>query len=195
MFLATALAAWIAAGCARLAAPAPVSAPVAVTPAPTTLSAAEPVIPDPTAEEPVTAGAWLSPGAIAPGSAAELRVRVRVAAGHYLHAAGAEPPFVPTSVEVTPSNVVKPLGDWEMTGGADANGHLSGTVEFRRRVRVAEGSAAGVHDLTCSLTFQACTPELCWPARVLKLTAPFTVNPAGAPARAAPSPGRTKETP
>lgn len=190
------VAALCAGGCGPVTTLPPPVPPAATRPASAPSTTANPTIPEPSADNPVTAAAWLSPGEIAPGTAAELRVRVRIAAGHYLHAAGTEPPFVPTSIELAPSDAVRPACDWEITRGADAAGRLSGTVEFRRRVRVAEGAAAGRHDLACGLTFQACTPELCWPPRVLKLRASFTVNTPAAPATppAAPTPDRTKET-
>jgi hypothetical protein len=185
--------AWLAGGCG----PAPISRPAdshtGTAPAPIASPAAEPVVAEPSADEPVSAAAWVSPGAVAPGSAAELRVRIRVAAGHYLHPAGAGPPFVSTSIQLVPNNAVRPEGDWKLTSGVDAAGRLSGVVEYRRRVRVVDdAAAAGRHDLVCNLTFQACTAELCWPPRVLQLTAPFTVN---AAAVAAPNLGRTREMP
>jgi hypothetical protein len=139
--------------------------------------AAAPVLAEPTGEEPVTAVAWVNPGRAARGAMTEVRVRVRIAPGYFLHPADAAPPFAPTSIELAPSDAVRPAGEWSRAGAAGA-GRLSGELEFRRPVRVVDGAAAGRHEVVCKLTFQACTPELCWPVRVLTLPASLVVSPA-----------------
>jgi hypothetical protein len=184
------VAVWLAGACARATMRPPPGNGTGTKPARVAAPVVEPVVAVPSPEEPVTAAAWVSPGAVGPGGAAELRVRVRVAAGHYLHPPGARPPFIPTSLDVVPNRAVRPAGDSELVTGADAAGRLAGTVEFRRPIRVDDRSPTGPCDLACTLTFQACTPELCWPARTLTLTAPLTVS-----AAAIPRDRQTRETP
>jgi hypothetical protein len=82
--------------------------------------AREPAIPNPTADAPVSAAAWIVPGSEARGSrgrgrggAMELHVRARIAPGHYLHSTTAGPPFVATSAELESSTVIEPVGEWE----------------------------------------------------------------------------------
>jgi hypothetical protein len=123
----------------------------------------------------VTAAAWLAPPTAVPGGATELRVKVRVAGGYHLYtAAGAKPPFTAASVEIKPSDHVRPNGQCHVEG-ADARERLTGVAEFRQPLRVSEDAAAGHHEVVCVLTFQACNDELCWPPRNLVLKTSFSV--------------------
>jgi hypothetical protein len=142
------------------------------------LSSAEtqPAIPDPTAADPVMAAAWISPGTVSPGSSTELHVLIRVAGGFYLHPADAKAPFVATSVDMQPSDVLRPSGNWTWVRGLDAGGRLSGLIELRSRLILIVGASPERHEVTCFLRFQACNPELCWPPRVLELHAPYVVS-------------------
>jgi len=136
----------------------------------------QPAIPEPTAADPVVAAAWIAPGTVSPGSSAELHVHIRVAGGFYLHPADAKAPFVPTSVDMQPSDVLRPSGNWTLVRGRDAGGQLSGAIELRSRLMLIGGASPGRHEVTCCLRFQACNPELCWPSRVLELHAPYVVS-------------------
>jgi hypothetical protein len=125
----------------------------------------------------VTAAAWLSSPTAVPGGEAELRVRVRVASGYHLYtAAAAKPPFTAASVEIKPSDHLRADGRCEVEG-ADASGRLRDAAEFRQPLRVSDTAAAGLHEVVCTLTFQACNDELCWPPRTLVLRTSLTVVP------------------
>jgi hypothetical protein len=125
----------------------------------------------------VTAVAWLSSPAAVPGGEAELRVKVRVAGGYHLYtAASAKPPFTAASVEVKPSNRLRPDGACKVEG-ADPRGHLRGAAEFRQPLRVSDTAPAGLHEVVSTLTFQACNDELCWPVQTLVLKTSLTVVP------------------
>ena len=139
-----------------------------------------PELPKPSADAPVTAAAWVEPAA--PASRAgdmELHVRARIAPLHYLHSPDAQAPFTPTSVELTPADWITPAGEWELLSMPDARGHLMDVVEFRRRMRLSEAVRPGRYEVECALKYQACTDELCWPPRVLKLKAPLDFEAAG----------------
>jgi hypothetical protein len=140
----------------------------------------EPDVPAPTADNPVTAVALLTPLDVAPAAAAELRVRLRIAPGHHLYApappGAAATPFIAATVDLKSSDVLQPAGDW-VAPVANADGHLTGTVEFRRPVRVVAGAAPGSHEASCVVTYQACTSELCWPPRAIQVNLTFTVAP------------------
>jgi hypothetical protein len=149
------------------------------TPSVRSAAAVEPAIPDPTSDAPVTAAAWIIPGTDARRGDMDLHVRARIAPGHYLHSTTAEAPFTPTSVELVPSDWITPAGGWELLTPPDAHGRLTDVVEFRHRVRLTEGVKPGRYEVDCTLKYQACTDELCWPPRVLELKAPLALKAAG----------------
>jgi hypothetical protein len=147
-------------------------------PPPLVMSTAPPPdVPNPSADAPVTAAAWVEPAPMPRGGGdLELHVRARVAPLHYLHSADAEAPFTPTSVELVSSDAVTPAGEWELLSKPDERGHLMDVVDFRRRLRVSDPAKAGRYEVECALKYQACTDELCWPPRVLQLKAPLVLE-------------------
>jgi hypothetical protein len=136
-----------------------------------------PEISEPSAENPVTAAAWMTPGDVSSGEPAEVRVRVRIAPAHHLYAPGvpADAPGIPVSLVLKPLDALEPVGEWTFPE-TDGNKHLTGVVEFRRAVRVRQGTAAGAHQVACELRYQACTSELCWPPRTLTLSVALNVR-------------------
>jgi hypothetical protein len=136
-----------------------------------------PAPPAPSSDEPVTAAAGLSSATAVPGGATEIRVTVRVAGGYHLYtAAAALPPFTAASVEVKRSDQIRPAGRCEVEG-ADDRGSLRGAAEFRQPLRVSDTAARGRHEVVCTLTYQACNDELCWPPQTLVLRTSLTVVP------------------
>lgn len=130
----------------------------------------EPDVPAPSADNPVTVGAWVRPGVLNAGEAGVLVVQLRVAGGHHLYASDKAGALTGTSVRMEEGGVVRAAGEWVGPAVA-ADGFLTGVVEFRRAVRVAEGAPAGKGEVECAVTFQACTDELCWPARTEEVRA------------------------
>src|SRR5687768_6468409 len=98
-------------------------------PDPPHFTSARPNVPEPpppSADDPVTAAAWLAPPTAVPGGAAELRVKVRVADGYHLYtAAAANHPFTAASIEVKPADPIRPNGRCAVQG-ADERGRLRG---------------------------------------------------------------------
>ncbi|MDB5320192.1 MAG: disulfide bond corrector protein DsbC [Phycisphaerales bacterium] len=127
-----------------------------------------PEVPTPTADNPVAATLWLTTAR----DALELHLQLHIAPGHHLYA-NTSAPFTPTTVHLTSPDLL-PTGPLQ-SPIPDAQGHLTGVVEFRQQLRLAPTAAPGTHDLACDVTFQACNPELCWPPRTLTLKTSFTV--------------------
>jgi hypothetical protein len=44
-------------------------------------------------------------------------------------------------------------------------------------VRAADAAAPGMHELVCTLNYQACNDEVCWPPRKIVLKTSFRVLP------------------
>jgi len=142
---------------------------------PTTSITEEPPITVPTSDNPVTAVAWVTPQSAKPGSNVDLHVRVWVAAGYHLYAAGVEPPFTPVSVKLIPCDDLLAIGPWKLSD-ADADGHLTNVIDFRQQLHITPGFAVGVQEVSCELTYQACNSELCWPPCTLRLRASFNLR-------------------
>jgi hypothetical protein len=128
----------------------------------------------PTAETPVTATLWLTPA----GNNVHLHLQLHIAPGHHLYAATAGP-FTPTAVKLNSPDLLPTAP--KQSPDPDAQGHQTGTVEFRQQLHLAPNVAPGSHELACDLTYQACNPELCWPPRTLTLKTSFTVIEKGSP--------------
>ena len=134
----------------------------------------EPQITVPTTDNPVTATAWVTPQG-KPGGNLELHVRIRVVAGHHLYSAGALSPFTPVSVKLIPCDQLLPIGPWKISD-ADAYGQLTNVIDFSQQLRIAPGFALGGQGVSCELTYQVCSSELCWPPRTLRLHASFNLT-------------------
>jgi hypothetical protein len=129
----------------------------------------------PTPERPVTAAVRIDTIRITRGSDIDVRVLVRIAPGHWLYArTDAGSPFNSVTLKLTAEASIRESGPWQFPR-ADARGHIYGDVEFRGRLHAAEEIAPGTYPVRCELTYQACTAELCWPPRTLKLETTLTV--------------------
>jgi hypothetical protein len=134
-----------------------------------------PQLPTPTPDNPVTAALWLTS---AIDNDLELHLQLQIAPAHHLYA-NTSTPFTPTTIKLT-SPDLRPIS-LLLAPTPDAQGHLTGVVEFQQQLHVSPTAAPGPHELICDVTFQACNPELCWPPRTLTLKTSFTVIEKGSP--------------
>ena len=129
----------------------------------------------PSDSEPVTAVMQAIPSQVAPGGTFELTVRVAIASAHHVYARVPDgSPFTATALTLRLPPGVEALGDWSCSEPARSpSGELvyTGSAWFRRRFRVVSGPPRGMPGIEAGLSYQACTEELCWPPRVLPLTA------------------------
>ena len=129
----------------------------------------------PNAEQPTVAQAELSPTKIPPGGTLELILKVKVASTWHIYAVGSpQGPGVPTTLKLTLPEGVEAEGEWNCPAPVRSLGGqmiYEGSLEFRRRLRVAKGAAYGPIDVSCDFVFQACDPFSCQLPTKVVLTA------------------------
>ena len=138
----------------------------------------------PDAKHPIVAHAEISPATARAGETLELIVRVKVAATWHIYAVGgSHGPGVSTTLNLTLPKGVEAQGEWacpQSVRGKDGQMIYEGTLEFRRRLRVAKGAAEGPIDVCCEFAYQACDPFSCRLPTNERLTAKGVVrNPLG----------------
>jgi Disulphide bond corrector protein DsbC len=137
-------------------------------------------VPDPTPGEPVTAVMTIQPNRAAAGETVEVKVRVRIASAHFIHAPGeAGAPFIPIAVNAQLPAGVEPVGDWQLPPPEKGNGTAlvyRDSVVLRRSFKVVSMSTSESLLVTGELRYQVCTDELCWPRGKLQLSAPLTIH-------------------
>lgn len=134
-----------------------------------------PAAPDPTLHEPVTATMVARPERISAGETADLLVSVRIAPGHYVHAASdADTTFAPVTVDVELPEAVEAVGAWEFPSPQSAkNGEhvYRDSLLLRRTLKVPADALPRTHQLTGRVRYQVCNEELCWPLATIEATA------------------------
>jgi hypothetical protein len=129
----------------------------------------------PDAKTPIVAKAEISPAKVRAGEALELIVRVKLAPTWHIYAVGgSQGPGVPTTLKLTLPKRVESEGQWSCpvpVRGTDGQMIYEGTLEFRRRLRVAQGAAGGPIDVSCELGYQGCDPFSCRLPTSARLTA------------------------
>jgi len=110
----------------------------------------------------------------------ELRVSVRIARAHYLHAdAGDGGKFAPLAIEAELPAGVSAVGDWSFPPPEDAGGGkpvYRDAVLLRLPLAVAPDASPGTRTVVATLRCQACNEELCWPPSKLDLSAPLVIG-------------------
>jgi hypothetical protein len=129
----------------------------------------------PDAKTPIVAKAEISPAKVRAGEALELIVRVKLAPTWHIYAVGgSQGPGVPTTLKLTLPKRVESEGQWSCpvpVRGTDGQMIYGGTLEFRRRLRVAQGAADGPIDVSCELGYQGCDLFSCRLPTSARLTA------------------------
>ncbi|WP_165227325.1 hypothetical protein [Aquisphaera insulae] len=121
----------------------------------------------------VAARAECSPAKLRPGEEFTLTVRVEIKDGWHIAAMkGSRGPEVATSLAISMPFDVEPAGEWtgpEPIPGNEGRLTYTGTIEFRRRLRVGKNRYSGPLDGACTLGFQACDPFSCMPPAELDM--------------------------
>lgn len=129
---------------------------------------------------PVTASMKADPTEIYAGSMFEILVRVEIAAAYHLYATNSVgKPFVPITLNLTLPNGVEAVSDWTApppTRTRSGDLIYTDSVQFRRSLRVGSNVSTGLLSIGGELRYQACTEELCWPPRALKLSTTVGVS-------------------
>jgi thiol:disulfide interchange protein len=135
---------------------------------------------EPSSSEPVTATMRANPSTVRAGETFEILVRARIAGSYYLYASNhLDEPFAPVALNLTLPHGVEALGDWKAPAPSRTkSGELiyTDSVLFRRPLKVSSNAPVGVMAIAGELHYQACTEELCWPPRTIKLSASATVS-------------------
>jgi len=137
-------------------------------------------IPDPSPSEPVLVRMMFDPPFGAAGESAELIVYVRIARAHFLHSSGDEDSiFSPVEMRVQFPMELQTKGNWQRPQpGPDSRGQhvFRDAVMLRCPVKVASDAPNSELTVKGQLSFQVCTDELCWPRRLIEVSAPFTIQ-------------------
>ena len=129
---------------------------------------------EPNAEKPVVVTASVEPATLAPGSAAQLVIRVRTAPTWHLYPRDATgtPNTKVTLTPTLPAGITA-AGDWvDPESRADPRAGttvLEGSFEFVLPIRVADDAAPGPRKLQCKLAYQCCDPFRCRPPESVEL--------------------------
>jgi hypothetical protein len=137
-------------------------------------------VPEPSRTEPVTARMDASRQTLSAGDAFELVVRARIIGGSHIYPLNqAEKPFVPTTLQLTLPNGVEVAGDWQASEPSRAKGGekvYTGSVVFRRQLKIGSAAAMGRLSLKGELQYQVCTAEVCWPPKTISLSTAITLE-------------------
>jgi hypothetical protein len=119
----------------------------------------------PTARNPVVAAVELSPWKVHTGDTLDLVVRVQTApTWHIYAAAGSSGPGVATTLALRLPEGIQADGEWsypKSSLGSDNQMIYEGSLEFRRKLRVAAAAAPGPKVVKCARGYQACDPHAC----------------------------------
>jgi hypothetical protein len=142
----------------------------------------------PSDHQPVTAGIAAEHATVRPGDIFDVVVRIRIAEGHHIYAAGPANPavFTGTAVNLTMPDALESVSDWSTLPMARMrNGNLvyTNAVVFRRSLKLRADAPAGSLPIKGILRFQACNDQLCWPPKDLPLATTIQVEP---PSKGAP---------
>ncbi|MCW5557841.1 MAG: hypothetical protein KIT22_08420 [Verrucomicrobiae bacterium] len=125
--------------------------------------------------EPVTSAAWTEPADVHRGTAFDLVVALRIAAGHHIYSPdkGGQGTFAPTTVRLVLPDGLAAEGDWVVSvPDRVKDGRIeAAAVIFRRTIQAGLNAPAGRVSMQVELRYQACTEELCWPPRKVTLEA------------------------
>lgn len=137
---------------------------------------------EPSSSQPLTAAMNSSSPEVVAGERFEIVVRIKIAAAHHIYASNlVDKPFIPATVDLALPRGVETLGDWsgpEPTRARNGAFIYVDSVVLRRPLRIRANVPSGVLSIKGELHYQACTEELCWPPRTIKLVASIQVRPA-----------------
>lgn len=133
----------------------------------------------PSSSQPVTAAMKTTPTEVRAGEIFEILVRVEIAGAHHIYASNVVGKPFPISLNVTFPGGIEASGDWIAPAPSRTKtGELVYTdcVSFRRSLKVGSNVPGGPLSIKGELLYQACTEELCWPPRTIKLSSSVTVR-------------------
>lgn len=132
----------------------------------------------PTARNPVTAGAALTPSNVQPGGTVTLVVQAKTAPTWHIYPVDLKGDIgIPTGLKLNLPDGVEPAGDWAVpeavphVTGAEEYLVYEGEMTFRRTLRVGADASPGPLEVTCDFRYQACDPTSCLPPRTVTLQA------------------------
>lgn len=120
------------------------------------------------------------PATVQPGEIFEIIVQVRIAGGYHIYSTNAaQGPFTPTTLNLLLPQALTPAGEWVVSTTPITSGDATvytGSVSFRRLLKVRLNTAEQPLSLKGELLCQACTAELCWPPAKLELSTALSVS-------------------
>jgi DsbC/DsbD-like thiol-disulfide interchange protein len=137
---------------------------------------------EPSTQQPVVAGAALSPTRVRPGDTLVLTVQVKLAPTWHLYAPeGRHGSGMPVSLKAQLPAGVETAGDWVYPKAAvnlkDQSRVYEDAVIFRYALKVAADARPGPLRVTCEFGYQVCDPFSCRPPTTEKLEASAEVVP------------------
>jgi hypothetical protein len=154
-----------------------------VTPSEATVTDSHFGVTKPSSFQPVVAVMEIIPAKVRKGGTGEILVRLEIAGAHHIYASNiVGKPFIPISLNVTLPDGIEALSDWIAPApNRTKTGELvyTDSMSFRRSLRVGSNVPAGPLSIKGELRYQACTEELCWPPRTIKLSSSVDIGSPG----------------
>lgn len=130
--------------------------------------------------KPVRATIKASQNEAAPGDSFDVVVQVRMSRNFHIYAGNdTNSPNIPTTVNLTLPNGLKPTGEWTNSPAAvqSKDGPLiyTNAVAFHRMVKVSADAPRQTINLSVALRYQACDDNECFPPETLTLETPITI--------------------
>lgn len=120
--------------------------------------------------EPIAAGIGLHPTQFTKGDSGWIGIKVRTAPSWHIFSLNhSRSSGVATELKLELPAGIQAEGEWMAPKPKAPELIYEGTILFRRKLTITPAAAAGPFTLRCQLTYQACDPVVCWPARTIGL--------------------------
>jgi Carboxypeptidase regulatory-like domain/Disulphide bond corrector protein DsbC len=130
-------------------------------------------VPEPSRLNRVTAVMKASRETALAGDTFEIRVRVRIAAGHHIYGTNVVgKPFTPTSIKLTLPDCLELIGNWSAASASPGSqpDEFTDSVLFTHSLKVSPTMPPGQTTIKGELNYQACNKDYCWPPEKTQLS-------------------------
>ncbi len=120
----------------------------------------------PSNSRPISFGGTVAPSTVSPGQPAILVIRVNTAPNWHINEVGRRSELlIPTSLSIDAPMGIELVDDWQLPSAEqieDADGPVyHDDFVFFHHLRVATDATTGTHEITCTVTYQACDNMKC----------------------------------
>jgi Carboxypeptidase regulatory-like domain/Thiol:disulfide interchange protein DsbD, N-terminal len=129
--------------------------------------------PEPSRLNRVTSAMKPSRETVLAGDTFEIRVRIRIAAGHHIYGTNVVgKPFTPTSIKLTLPDCLEPIGNWSAASASPGGqpDEYTDSVLFTRSLKASPTAPPGPLTIKGELNYQVCNKDFCWPPEKAQLS-------------------------